>query len=438
MRLCGKNPNTFCLFSWIACHIYVTKQKRRSKTDGTFKALTMTISDALETAIDASDDVDIEAGDLVIEKHGLQSVFVAAREAVADVESGNIGPTVFDTALQSATDALDNSSVCEFHEEMDGVVSSLPDYIIGVAARQAANDLFYQMPTKAKTRPSMRLLDKMKTVAVSVAKTRLDQDDCAQMIQTVTEESMHVADNATSQAAAIIRKGVPIHAAASAVFGVAIRDVPPRHLADAIEEACQDLPEMACRHDSIVVGFVTALSVLFFDGTVYRRKYQTATRGVENISRDEAAIQIVNTISDCAFEAVYKALVTSVYATSVESVFESDYESALAAACGVDERKIRQDEANDMPVDILVDSPEDIPEEVLQEMYQRLSHAMNYLSDTGDSVVQQKTFVTALGVDYKTAVSENWMSGIISLYEAAYKAGYRGAHAASGRKRRSR
>ena len=160
-------------------------------------------------------------------------------------------------------------------------------------------------------------------------------------VRTAAADAREIAGLASETTSRMVLLGAPVHAAAVAVFEVAIRGVSPYDLADAVEEACNDLPEMARRHDALVVGLVGALSTMIAADAAYRQKYQTAVRGAEKLSRNEAADRIVDEITGNTFEAVYTALVASAYANSDGSAFESGYDEALTAACGVDPNRAR-------------------------------------------------------------------------------------------------
>ena len=407
----------------------MTSRRRRSKVSGTSGAFALTIADAVDAATWASSEAAMAAYGTVTGKSGLPAVFAAARAAVADVEPGNIGLSVFDEAMRSATAALADSSIQINYDRIRGAVASIPDRIVWMAARQAAGELFHRMPG-AEASGGGRLLDRMRAAAVNAAEAHLKREECIPMRQAADEESREIAEKAVLTATETIRAGAATHAATAAVFGVAIRDVPPGELADAVEEACVDLPEVARRHDALVVGLVTALSAMILADAISRRKYQTATRGAEKMSRDETATRIIDTIVGSAFEAVYMALAASAYATSDGSAFESGYEDALAAACGVKIPKARLSKKGGMPDNIPADLMGDMPEEAFREMYQQLSDAMELMLISGADPEQQSRFLNASGVDYKDAASSSQMRGIISLYEEAYRAGYRGASAA--------
>ncbi|MCE2509093.1 MAG: hypothetical protein J4G04_07360 [Nitrosopumilaceae archaeon] len=407
----------------------MASRRRRSKAGGTSGAFALTIADAVDAATRASSEASMAAYSTVTKKPGLPAVFAAARAAVADVEPGNIGLSVFDEAMISATAALADSIIPVNYDRIRGAVASIPDRIVWMAARQAAGDLFHRMPG-AEASGGRRLLDRMRAAAVKAAEDHLKREECIPMLRAADEESRGIAENAALTAAETIRTGVPTHAATAAVFGVAIRDVPPGELADAVEEACENLPEVARRHDALVVGLVSAISTMILADAISRRKYQTATRGAENLSLDEAATQIINTVTGSAFEAVYMALAASAYATSDGSAFESVYEDALAAACEVKRPKARLSKTGGMPDNIPTDLMGDMPKEAFRELYQQLSNAMELMLSSEADLERQRRFLNASEVDYKDAASSSQMRGIISLYEESYRAGYKGAGAA--------
>ena len=408
--------------------------RRRQPKDGSFQdTLTLTIADAVEAAAEAADDAGVATYQTVPGKSGLRVVFMAAREAVAETEPGNIGSSVFDTALRAAVGAVTDSSIPSNYDRMRRAVMSIPDRLVRMAARQAANDLFAKMPAKAGKAGDGRLLRRMRAAAVRAAKVRLGRDDGIAAVRAATDGARDIADRTVQMTSEIVLIGAPVHAATAAVFGVAIQGVQPASLAEAIREACEDLPEVARRHDDLVVGFVAALSAMIAADAEYRRKYQTAVRGAEKLSLNEAADQIVNMITGNTFEAVYMALVAGAYATSDGSAFESGYGGALAGACGVNPRQSRQAWMGGIPDGIPPDVEDGIPEEVFQEMHQRLSGTMEWLFASEAELARQRRFRDALNVDYKAAASGRRMGGIVYLYEVAYRAGYEGARATAAK-----
>ena len=405
--------------------------RRRQPKDGSFQdTLTLTIADAVEAATEAADDAGVATHQTVPGKSGLRAVFMAAREAVAETEPGNIGSSVFDTALRAAAGAVADSSIPSNYDRMRRAVMSIPDRLVRMAARQAANDLFAKMPAKARKAGGGSLQRRMRAAAVRAAKVRLGRDDGIAAVRAATDGARDIADRTVQMTSEIVLIGAPVHAATAAVFGVAIQGVQPASLAEAIREACEDLPKVARRHDDLVVGFVAALSAMIAADAEYRRKYQTAVRGAEKLSLNEAADQIVNMITDNTFEAVYMALVAGAYATSDGSAFESGYVGALAGACGVNPRQAGM---GGIPDGVPPDVEDGIPEEVFRELHQRLSGTMEWLFASEAELARQRRFKNALDVDYKAAASGRRMGGIVHLYEVAYRAGYEGARATAAK-----
>ena len=385
----------------------------------------------VEAASEAADDAGLVAYHAVSDRSGLGAVFAAAKAAVGGAGPGSVGPNVFDAALRAAEGAVADSSIPSSYGRMRGAIALIPGHLVRVAARHAAGDRLAKMPAKARTGGGGRLLGRMRTAAVRAAKTRLGRDDGMAAVRAATEEARAIAEGAIQLTSEIVMLGAPVHAATAAVFGAAIRGVPPGGLADAVEEACRDLPEMARRHDDTVVSFVAALSEMIAADAAYRRKYQTAVRGAEDLSRREAADQIFNMITGNTFEAVYMVLAAGAYATTDGSAFESGYEPALAAACGVDPGRtapLAVSGGSSSP-----DIPDDIPEEVVREMTRRLSGALQLVLGSEEDAARQRMFRDALEADYKAAASSRWMGGIISLYDTAYRAGYQGAGLAATR-----
>lgn len=410
------------------------RRRRQYKGDDLPDPLVMTITDAVKSASEAADETGADIHRIISGRSGLGAVFEATMGAVADTEPGNIGLSVFDAAMSTARNALINSAIPPSYDRVRRAIESIPDRLVQVAARQAASDMFAEIPVRDGSAGGERLLDRMKTAAVRAAKAHLKRDD--EVVLQATADALEIADQAIESTSRLVLLGVPVHAATVAVFEVAIRGVPPHRLADAIEEACRELPKLARRHDDLVVGLVGAISTMIAADAVYRRKYQTAIRGAEELSRNEATDRIVDEITGNVFEGVYMALVLSVYANSDGSVFESGYEEALAAACGMDSnraRLMRRVVSDDPPPKV---DGKEIPQEVYLELQQRLASTMDSLLSYGEDPANRKKFMTAMNVDYKAAASSGQMTGIISLYEMAYRAGYEGAGAAVGEKSR--
>lgn len=415
----------------------MTGRRPQPKDGNPYDPLTLTLTDTVEAASEAADEASLAALGTISGRSGIGTVFEAAMAAVAGTKPGRIGPGVFDAALGAANGALADSSIPVNYDRVRQAVTTIPDRLVRVAARQAAADLFAGMPAKDRAAGGGRLLDRMRAAALRAARTRLEQDEHAPAVRAAAEGARGIADGAARMTSDIITAGAPVHAATAAVFEVAIRGVPPDKLAGAIEKACRDLPGTARRHDDQVVGFVRALSGMISADAAYRRKYQTAARGAEKLARNEAATQMVNMITEGAFEAVYMALVVGAYATSEESYFGPGYANALAEACGLDPRRHQPAGPGGAPVSIK-DVPEDIPVEVLQELYQKLSATMARVTGTEEDPGRLRMFRSAQEVDYKRAASLPVMEGIISLYGAAYQEGYGGASPAASGKRGGR
>lgn len=395
--------------------------------------LTMTITDAVKTAAEAADEASVDVRRIIYGRSGLGAVFAAAMEAVADTEPGNIGLSVFDAAVRAAGGAVVGSAIPPCYDRVRRSVESVPDRLVRVAARQAASDLFAGMPVQDRPAGGGRLLGRMRTAAVRAAKARLGRDGGA-AVRAAAADAREIASMASEETSRMVLLGAPVHAATVAVFEVAIRGVPPDGLADAVEEACSDLPETARRHDGLVVGLVGALSTMIAADAARRRKYQTAVRRAEEISRNEAADRIVDEITGNTFGSIYMALVASAYANSDGSAFKSGYEGALAAACGVDPNRVRWMggmEPGGPPPEV---DGEEMTGEAYLELQQRLASTIEWLFGYGEDPARRKRLMNAMEVDYKEAASSGRMAGIISLYEMAYRAGYEGAVGAAGEK----
>lgn len=408
-------------------------RRRQDRGDDQYDPLFMTIADAVKTATEAADEVNVDLRRIISGKSCLGAVFAAAMDAVADTEPGNIGPSVFDAAMRAAEGAVTGSAIPFHYNLVRRSVESVPDRLVRVAARQAASDLFADIPVQDRSTGDGRLLGRMRSAAVRAAKAHLKRDGGA-VLRAAAADAREIADVSVEAVSKMVLVGASVHAATVALFEVAIRQVPPYRLADAVEEACRELPEMAHRHDDLIVSLVGALAMMIANDAAYRQKYQTAVRGAEKLSRDEAADRIVDEITGNTFEAVYMALVLSAYANSDGTVFESGYEDALAAACGVDTNHVqwmRGMELGDTSPGV---DGEDISQEDYLEMQQKLAKTMEWLFGHGEDQDRRKRFMIATDVDYKAAVSGGWMAGMISLYEIAYRAGYEGAGGTVGKK----
>ena len=431
------------------------RRKFQSKKDGPPDPFAMIIADAVESAAEAADEAGADIRRIINGKSGLGAVFTAAMDAVADTEPGNMGRSVFDAAMRAAAGAVDSSAISSGYDRVRLSVQSIPDRLVRAAGQWAASDLFADISIQDKSGDGGRLLDRMKVAAVQAAKTRLEQDDAATTVQAAAADTQVIANIASGSTSQMVMIGAPVHAAAVAVFEVAIRGVPPDDLADAIKEVCNDLPEMARRHDDLIVNLVAALSIVIAGDTIYRRKYQTAVRGAEKISRNEAADRIVDEIVGNTFEAVYMALVSSAYANSDRSAFESCHDEALAAACGVDIDHNKQ-RLNMLTADLQLAAACGVDmdhnqrmvagmmaasgispggnEEAYPDLQQNLAEIMGVLLSDEEDPARRKMFMNAMDVDYKAAVSSGQIDGIISLYDMAYRAGYEGAGAVVGEK----
>ena len=404
----------------------VARRGRRAKISG-LDTLTSTITDAVKAASKASDSIETEVRNAVYGKSGLPVVFAAARKAVANTEPGNTDLAVFDEAMRGAMDGLADSSIPSNYDRMREVVMTAPSQLIWMAARQAAGDLFATMPAKAKGAGDGRLLGKMKSAAVRAAKTRLGRKDRIKTVEGAVKGVRYIAEGITRMTSEIVMTGAATHAATAAVFEVTIRNVRPEDLRDAVEEACIDLPRAARRHDDVVVGLVAALATMIAEDASNRRKYQTAARGAVELSQEEAAGQVFNMITGNAFQGAYVALVAGAYATSDGSDFESGYERALAKACGVDTHMNSQLPMGSIPDD----APPDI-KMLPEDLYRRLSSAVMALFTSDEDIARQRRFNDAMDADYKAIAARREVKGIITMYEMAYRAGYKAAAATAG------
>ncbi len=409
------------------------------------KSLVSAIGDAVDASITISDDSGIAAHGTTHTGDGLPSVFVAAREAVTSQKTGRINHAAFNAAMKAASKAAEDSTLQVNYERMAASILCIPDHAIWMAARQAAGDLFHRLPAKKRERLGERLLEKARKAAVMAARVRLGRDeseefpepprytgghtreDESEEFRAAVKSSQKIAGRAIPLVAGVVHLGATVHAATAAVFGAAIRGLPPKKLAGAVERACEDLPEAASRHDEIVSGFVAALSEAIYGDAARRRKANTAVRGVEKLLQNEAATQITKTIYDGAFGAAYGALAACAYATSRKPAFKAGYEAALAEACGVERREPPKITIRDMRGGRDEDMSDAVPDEVLQELYQRLSHTMAQVMGAGEETPRRRRFPAASEVDYEAAASSDDVKGMIALYDAAYRAGARAA-----------
>ena len=165
---------------------------------------------------------------------------------------------------------------------------SIPDRLIRMAARQAANDLFAKMPAKTGKAGDSRLLRRMRAAAVRTAKVRLGRDDG---IAAVRARHRRRPGYRRQNRPDDIRDS-PDRGARARRHGGRLRGGHTRRPASqpgrGHQEACEDPAKVARRHDDLVVGFVAALSAMIAADAEYRRKYQTAVRGAEKLSLNEA------------------------------------------------------------------------------------------------------------------------------------------------------
>ena len=409
----------------------VRRRKFKSKKDDSLDPLVMIVTDAVESSAEAADEAGADIRQIINGRAGLGVIFTAAMDAVADTEPGNIGPSVFDAAVRAAEGAVDSSAIPPCYDRVRLAVQSIPDRLVRAAGQWAAADLFSRMSDQSKSDDGGRLLGRMRVAAVQAAKTRLKRDDAVTVVQAAAADIQEIASAASDDISKMVMIGVPVHAATVAVFEVGIRGIPPDDLADAIEETCNDLPEMARRHDDLIISLVTALAIVISDDAAYRQKYHTAVRGARKVCQDEAADRIVDEIVGNTFQSVYMALVSGAYANSDGSAFESGYDEALAVACGVDLDRNRRRMASIMESGNL---PPGVDEEAYLNLQQNLVSMMGGLLIYELDPVRRKMFMNAMDVDYKEAVSSGQINGIIALYDMAYRAAYKGAGAVVGEK----
>lgn len=399
------------------------RRKFKSKKDSPYNPLVIVIASAVGSAAEAAGEAGADIRRVINGRSGLGAVFTAAMDAVADTEPGNIDSNVFDAAMKAAAGAIPVSAISSGCDRVRRSVQSTPDHLVQVAARLAALDLFTKMLVQGKIDGGESLRDSMKTAAVQAAKTRLEYDDAVTAVRAAAANTQEISDIALHKTSVMVMIGVPVLAATVAVFEVAVRGVPPDRLGKVIENTCKDLPDVACQHDDIIVALVTALSMMILADAAYRQKYQTAVQGVVKMAQDEAADRIVDEIVGNTFEAVYMALISGAYANSDGSVFKYHYDEALAAVCGVNAGRSRQKKS----MIVSGGSPPGVNKKAFLDLQHSLADIVGGTSIFEMDTVQRKVFMNAKGVDYKDAVSSGHLDGIITLYDMAYHAGYKGA-----------
>lgn len=334
--------------------------------------------------------------------------------AVTDTEPGNIGPSVFDTALRAARGAVDCSSIQSVYDRMLLSVESIPDRLVRAVGQRAASEMFVRMSVQGRPFDDGHLQD-MESAAVRAATMSLQMGDAAPTIWAAIADVQDIAKIVYRSASESILLGAPVHAATVAVFEAAIRGVPPDDLDDAITDACNDLQDVAGRHDDRVAVLVQTLAIMINDDDVYPLTYQTAVRSAMKLSQDMAADRIVDEIVGNIFEGVYMALVAAAYANSDRYVFESGYDEALAAAFRLDPDYVRlsmtgETVFNDLSPNIDMDDPA-----VQRGISHTIRVALNYKGDPA----RRKMFMSAIEIDCGEAVSSGLINGIISLYDMA-------------------
>lgn len=400
------------------------RRKFKSKKDSPYNPLVIVIAAAVGSAAEAAGEAGADIRRVINGRSGLGAVFTAAMDAVADTEPGNIDRNVFDAAMKAAAGAIPVSAISSGCDRVRRSVQSTPDHLVQMAARQAALDLFAKMLVQGKINGSESLRDSMKTAAVQAAKTRLEYDDAVTTVRAAAANTQEISDIALNKTSVMVMIGVPVLAATVAVFEVAVRGVPPDRLGKVIENTCRNLPDVACQYDDIIVAMVTALSMMILDDAAYRQKYQTAVQGVVKMAQDEAADRIVDEIVGNTFEAVYMALISGAYANSDGSVFKHHYDEALATVCGVNAGRSRR---NMKDMRRSGGTPPGVNKKDFLDLQYGLADIVGGMSVFEMDTIQRKVFMNASGVDYKDAVSSGHLDGIITLYDMAYRAGYKGA-----------
>lgn len=392
--------------------------------------------------MDITDDAKMPArGLLSSRRSGIRTVFSASRKAVAGAKSGSMDGKIFEAALKAAAEAIDKSNIPKTYERIRVSVESVPESLVRMAARQAAGDVQADMALGQRYKG---LPGRMDNAAVDAAEARMRRGDGVRAVRAASESARLHAEAASMLTANIVMTMVPFHAAAVAAFEVGIRGATPRDLQRMIRETCNRLPESARPLGEFAVSITAALSDMILRATANRRLYSTAMRGAEEACDDETINRIIGMIDENTFEAVYGALAACAHAASGGRAFESGYEEALAAACGVDAAGGMNAIPDSLSPDAINDILKDVPPEVagqvresdLQDFYRQMRSKAELLFGSEDDMLRRKRLGMALGVDYKKAAAHPALAGMISMYKMAYDAGYEGAGAAAKRPRR--
>lgn len=398
-----------------------------------------TVADAVEIALDMTGEVKAPARAILSNRRsGVRTVFSASRKAVAGAKPGNVDGATLEAALMAAADAIGKSGIPKTYERIHTHVGYVPDSLVRMAALQAAGDAQAGM---ALGRRGKGLPDRISNAAVEAAEARTRRGDGVRAAAAASESARRHAEAASTLTSNIVMTMVPFHAAAVAAFEVGIRGATQRNLQDAVRETCSRLPESARHLGESAVSITTALSEFILRAAANRRLHSTAMRSVEEACVDETIDRIVGMVDENTFEAVYGALAACAHAASGGRAFESGYEEALAAACGVDTGsrmgslpdRLSPDAINDILKDMPPDMAGQVRESDLQAFYQQMHSKMGLLFGSKDDMARRKRLGTALDVDYKKAAADPALAGMISLYKMAYDAGY---EAAASKRRR--
>ena len=354
---------------------------------------------------------------------GIQTMFDASREAVADVKPGKVSRAAFDKSLKAAAKAINKSIIPFAYDNMRVEIESVPRRLVWMAARQAAGDAFAARKSKADN----RLLKRMNEAATEAAKAGLEGD----AMEAAGKAARRISKRASNLTSNIVMTAAPVHAAAVALFEVGVRGATSKTLQDEVKAACKKMPEAARRYKDIGAPMMAAFAEAILQIAPGRRKYQTAVQAVEEMCRNEAVERIIGMIDENTFEAAYGALAGCAHAASNGRVFESGYEGALAAACGMDTSvqvpgDIAPDEINKVLKNLPPEVADRVSESDIRAMYLRLQNRMAWMLNPED-VDKQKRLNMALGVNYREAAADPDVADLISLYKAAYEVAHEAA-----------
>ena len=387
------------------------------------------VADAVEMSTDITNAATTPAHGLLSNKQsGIRTVFSASLKAVAGSKSGMDAAT-FKAALRATVAAMDRSSIPDVYERMRISIESVPEGLVGMAARQAAGDAQTHMGLE---RRGKNLLARIDDAAIKAAEDRMLLNDGILAKEAAVKAARQLAEDAVVLTKKVVKTAVPLHAAAVAVFEVGIRGAGSHDLQPRIQETCDQMPELARPLGDLGMSMTVALANMLLQATDGRRLYRTAVKSAENACVEETLNRIVGMVDENTFEAVYGALAACAHTASGGRAFKSGYGKALTKACGVGVPQRLSPEAIQ---DILKDAPPEIASQIqesdLQDFFLQLQDKRDMLLGSADNAARRKHLGLARGVNYKKIAADPALAGMISMYKMAYDAGYEGAGAAA-------